>query len=399
MRVTVAILAALFACKTEAPPPQGPKQPPPVEVQKERGTTPGHIAVENLEHQISQAGMRMKMAPGDWRRRAALVELYLMKAQLLGQYASLDEAVALAEREEAAETADGLMVRARVRAALHRFRDAEVDLQAAEKLGADARRLDAARTSIQVASGHPEAAIPAREADATKHPSYGALTGLAAALDAAGRFQEAEKAYVAALEAYRSTSPFAVAWVHFARGKMWAERAGDEARGRRFYALALSHLPQYVVANVHLAEIESEANETEKAIARLEKVVKTADDPEPFGLLGELYVAAGRKEEGRAMIAEAKARYDELLAKYPLAFADHGAEFFLGPGEDPTRAYALAKQNLENRETPRSLALAIRAARAARQAAEACVLIRRARSKPRNGVELDGLRSPDQCSK
>jgi hypothetical protein len=47
-------------------------------------------------------------------------------------------------------------------------------------------------------------------------------------------------------------------------------------------------------------------------------------------------------------------RYDELTAMHREAFADHAAEFWLGPGNDPKKALRLATLNLEVRKTPRA---------------------------------------------
>lgn len=80
--------------------------------------------------------------------------------------------------------------------------------------------------------------------------------------------------------------------------------------------------------------------------------------------------------EGEHDILRAGQRYESLLADYPLAFADHAAEFYLGPGADPERAWLLAKQNLANRETDRSVALVVKAAEATGRYAEASTLLR-----------------------
>jgi tetratricopeptide (TPR) repeat protein len=325
-------------------------------------TTAGAIALRNLEHSTELAERQ--------GRKEELLELLLMKSQFLGQHAALDRAAALAEEDPA--------LRPRVDGALHRFADALPALAGSR------------RATVLVALGRAEEALAPLEEEARKRPSFESRSALATALAALGRFEEADRAYAEALASLRSTSPFPFAWVYFSRGVMWAERAGDDARGREMYRRALEHLPEYAVANVHLAELEVETD-PRAAVRRLEKVIETADDPEPLALLGELYVKSGDVERGRAAIAKAKARYEELLAKHPLAFADHAAEFFLGPGEDAERAWSLAKLDLENRETERSLALAIRAARAAGEQAEACALVARAKAKRRTGVELAGL--------
>ncbi len=85
---------------------------------------------------------------------------------------------------------------------------------------------------------------------------------------------------------------------------------------------------------------------------------------------------AGDPENGSQEISHARARYESLLTRSPLAFADHAAEFFLGSGHDPERAWALAEQNLANRDTERSAALAVKAAELTGRYAEACNLLR-----------------------
>ncbi len=75
-----------------------------------------------------------------------------------------------------------------------------------------------------------------------------------------------------------------------------------------------------------------------------------------------------------------RCRLEDLLARYPLAFADHATEFYRCAGDDPKRAWRLARDNLAARTTDRAFALAIPAARAAGRAAEAHALAVRARA-------------------
>ena len=68
-----------------------------------------------------------------------------------------------------------------------------------------------------------------------------------------------------------------------------------------------------------------------------------------------------RNGESRHWRGVAAARYDELIASHPEAFADHAAEFWLAAGADPDKALRLAKMNLEVRNTPRARRLLARA--------------------------------------
>ena len=69
------------------------------------------------------------------------------------------------------------------------------------------------------------------------------------------------------------------------------------------------------------------------------------------------------------------------MAKHPLAFADHGAEFYSGSGDDPARAFELAKLNLANRPTLRAFEQAYSTAVAAGEADAAARLREQGRAR------------------
>jgi hypothetical protein len=87
---------------------------------------------------------------------------------------------------------------------------------------------------------------------------------------------------------------------------------------------------------------------------------------------------AGRAGEAGAAAARAAARFEEVLARLPLAYADHAASFYLGPGRDAGRALELAKVNAANRPTDEAVELWLTAAQAAGSAAETCAAATRA---------------------
>jgi tetratricopeptide (TPR) repeat protein len=320
-------------------------------VEAARLTTSGAIAVANLDAEIAQDG-----------EDEGVEELLLARSRFLGDYDALDRASSVAERRF--ETGGELLRRARVRAAVHRFADALVDLAAAEHAGANRESCAALQASIFVATGRASEVVPSLEADVDRHASFASRSALAGAYAAVGRLEDADRMYVAALGDLDTTAPFPYAWVYFARGTMWVERAGDTVRGEALYRRALAHLPEFVAANIHLAELEIARGELTPAIARLERVESISQEPAALALLGELRVRTGDQSRGEHEIGLARRRYESLLASHPLAFADHAVEFFLGPGNDPERAWALAQKNLANRRTDRAFALAIDAARA-----------------------------------
>jgi tetratricopeptide (TPR) repeat protein len=137
------------------------------------------------------------------------------------------------------------------------------------------------------------------------------------------------------------------------------------------YAEALRQVPSYVPANLHLAELEARRGDTADAVAHLERIVVISRDPESLALLGSLHRRNGDSALGTREVEQARARFEELLQRHPLAFADHAAEFYMDAGADPERALHWARINLLARETRRAYTLAIRAAQAAGRIEEA----------------------------
>jgi hypothetical protein len=97
---------------------------------------------------------------------------------------------------------------------------------------------------------------------------------------------------------------------------------------------------------------------------------------------------ASLRKEADELAAAAHQRYQTLLEKHPAAFADHGTEFYLGPGKDPKRALELATLNLKVRDTPRARLLHMEAALAAGDSGAACKTADRAL----DGVLITGVR-------
>ena len=79
----------------------------------------------------------------------------------------------------------------------------------------------------------------------------------------------------------------------------------------------------------------------------------SSGDPEVNWRLADVMIAMGRTSEAEAQM-QAADRIRALLEKHLLAFADHGAEFYSGSGNDPGRALELASINLANRPTLRA---------------------------------------------
>jgi tetratricopeptide (TPR) repeat protein len=170
-----------------------------------------------------------------------------------------------------------------------------------------------------------------------------------------GEFDEAEHTYLRAIHEYPDVSPFALGWACFQLGALWGEcvPAPEARRAAQWYRRAIDYLPGYVKARVHLAEIHLDDGE----IAACRTVLLPAlgsGDPEVRWRLAEAAEAAGEDAEAEAYLRAARSGFEALLARHPLAFADHGAEFYAGSGGDPKRAFELARLNLTNRPTLRA---------------------------------------------
>jgi predicted Zn-dependent protease len=117
-----------------------------------------------------------------------------------------------------------------------------------------------------------------------------------------------------------------------------------------WYQRAIAYLPGYVKARVHLAEIYAGQDRAGEAETLLRPALSSRD-PEVQWRLADVLVADGRLEEAETQLDAARFRFDELLRTYPLAFADHAAEFYAGSGNDCRRALELARTNVANRPT------------------------------------------------
>lgn len=354
-------------------------------------TTSGALAVRNLDSSVAAL---LKAGAATTKGQALLPKLIstrLLRAQFIGTAGDLlaadkETAAAVTARPQAPAM---WLLRAKVQSALHRWKAALTSVEKARTLGADDQAIQAQRTSYRAAMGDSAALseqLVAAEAAVAKRESYANLAALGTALAQLGKFDAADAAYVSAQDAYRDISPFPRAWIDFQRGVMWAERAGQSDRALALYEAAVTRLPQYHTAVIHLSELLVESKQAKRAIALLKPIVaraeasKFAADPEATGTLGELLaMTPASRAEGERLLKSATAMYEGLLTSLPEAFSDHGAEFFMANG-DLKRATALADANLKVRTTARAYDLAIRVHLAAKDSKTACGLAQRAQS-------------------
>jgi hypothetical protein len=148
----------------------------------------------------------------------------------------------------------------------------------------------------------------------------------------------------------------------------------------RWYRKAIEYLPCYVKARVHLSEIYLHTGNIGDAESVLVPALSSCD-PEVNWRLADVLEAMGSHADREAQMQAARSGFETLLDKHLLAFADHGAEFYSGSGNDSRRAFELARVNLANRPTLRAFEQAYEAAIGAGETHAAAGILSAARKR------------------
>jgi tetratricopeptide (TPR) repeat protein len=321
-------------------------------------TTDGTISLLNLQAQIDGLEPDVRRGRASIQSRVGLIELITLRGLILGHIADYERAAEIAEQlvHDVAADAKAFVARARTRAVFHRFTDALDDVDRAERLSRDADTTNRERAAIFQAQGRYDEALAIREEAADRLASFENVAALAGLYAERGEIDLAERLYAESHSLYRGVSPFPLAFLDFQLGLMWMNEGRlDDARTS--FDAAQRRVPAYAPAQGHLAEVEAELGEIESAVARLHALAISSDDPDYAAQLARILGDAGRDDESRHWCRLAAARYDELVAGHPEAFADHAAEFWLAEGADPDKALQLARMNIEVRKTPRAYSL------------------------------------------
>jgi tetratricopeptide (TPR) repeat protein len=317
--------------------------------------TAGEIAVINLNSARQRSWTRFWQQPCRPEIAEYIVEQEQLAAQFLGDLGALDRLETLANHLTRVDTESmrTALVSAQVMSTAHRFDEARGFLEQAKIRGATPA--DAGRLSLgidQACGTALDAVLEVRRRMAAESRRLEDLVPLGALLADLREFDEADRIYKRALREYHDVSPFAVAWVCFQLGVMWGELVPEPQPGRaaHWYRKAIEYLPRYVKARVHLAEIYSRCGRAADAHALLTPAIASGE-PEVCWRLADVMNATGRFADAEAQMQVARSAFDVLLEKHFLAFADHGAEFYSGSGNDAARALELARANVANRPT------------------------------------------------
>ena len=321
----------------------------------ERPLTDGTIALLNLEAQIDALEPEVRLGSANVETRAGLAELIALRGLIVGCIADYDRANEIAEQlvRDVPTDPKALLARARTHAGFHRFKEALADIECAEQLSLDAETANGERAAIFQALGRYDESLVLREEAVKRRASFEHVAALVGLHAERGEIEAAERQYEQSRSAYRGVSPIPLAFLDFQLGLMWMNEGRlDDAR--RWFEVARRRLPAYSQASGHLSEVEAQLGEIDSAISRLHSLAASSDDPDYAAQLARILGDAGRDGESGHWRQVAAARYDELIANHPEAFADHAAEFWLAAGADPNKALQLAKMNVQVRNTPRA---------------------------------------------
>jgi tetratricopeptide (TPR) repeat protein len=236
--------------------------------------------IDGLAARLCSARFRQAAAaPSAVAERALLVDLLMLRGQVLGRIVDYERAAELADVLvcDARDHGTTWLVRARTRATFHRFAEALADLDAAGRCGADRATLHAERAAILQAVGC--YALVLRRDAAERRPDFATLGALAVLEAERGQVAQAERLFTEARHRYPGVAPFPVASLDFRRGLMWlGER--DLTTARAWFHAAVGLVPVYAPALGHIAEVDAALGALDAAVDRLRRLAESSDDPE-----------------------------------------------------------------------------------------------------------------------
>ena len=295
--------------------------------------TAGDIAAINLESARQRSWNRFWRAPEQPGIAELIVEQEQLTAQFMGDLAAFDRLEMLVNELARAEPESGrtALIAAQVACSTHRFAEARESLARAVARGAPSDATDRLLLTIDQATGS-ESVRGACGAARTRRAArtLGGADSARCAARRSGRIRRGRshlrRGAARRIRMYRRSLPRGCA---FQLGVLWGESvpAPDAERAAKWYRAAIDYLPCYVKARVHLAEIYLDEGRTRDATALLAPALESGD-PEVSWRLADIAQAAGDAGEAALQLAAARSGFEALLAKHPLAFADHGAEFY-----------------------------------------------------------------------
>jgi len=381
------LVLALLACTpTETPPtaepapaaepapstPEPVAKPGPADEQLER-TWEAELA--EVDRRIDYFEQRIELKGEDALALKQIVSLLLDRAQLTGSYDDYARADAVVEAEfaKSAATANGPHASAfAVDMALHRYASAKGHLAFVNPSAGPQAQLD-------FALGNYEAAGEVFERMAkSERPIY--VARLAIYRWKVGDLDGADALLAQAAEDYHGRFHRPDAWYQLHRGIMDLER--DQLHdAMAHYIAAKDELDGYWLIDEHMAEIHLLQGHLDKARSMYEDLVERTGNPEFMDRLAETLEQQGHDAEAEAMVAKARAAYEERLERFPEATWGHAIDHWLAWG-DPAEALEMARKNAANRPNGDAKLALVQALMKAGELGEARTLMKEIQASP-----------------
>lgn len=308
-----------------------------------------------LDRAVQFFDAKLKSDPDDFVAMDQLVDRLMRRSRWTGRLEDLrraDEVSQLSLQKMSGDTnPPGLIGRARVLFALHRFGEAS-DL---------ARQLE----TFQPGKPAPQQLL----GDALLE--LGDLDGAEKAFAEAERRGTADwwSEYEASRLAWQRGDPAAAAkhleavvtlsagdstetkvWALVQRGEL-AFRRGQHEAAEKDYLAALALAPKHWNVLEHLGELRGTQGKYEEAASIFHQIATATDRPEEWQALGDLHLFYQKPEAAKLAFDTARAGYRASLARHEGFYVHHLAAFFCDSEQDAKSAVELAQQDLKLRQT------------------------------------------------
>jgi predicted Zn-dependent protease len=265
--------------------------------------------------------------------------------------------------------------------ALHRYESAKEHL-------AFLRSGAGPKAQLDMAMGRYDDARPVLERMAeSKRPEH--LSRLAIFRWKTGDLDGADALLVEADAGYHGRFHRPEAWYHLHRGIFDLER-GQYHDAMAHYLAAKDELAGYWLIDEHIAEIHLLQGNLEKARSMYEDLVERTGNPEFMDRLAETLEQQGEADAAKAMIARARAAYEERLKQFPEATWGHAIDHWIAWG-DPAEALEMARKNHANRPNGDAKLALIQALMKAGELAEARKVMKEVQDSPFDVPEVAEL--------
>jgi tetratricopeptide (TPR) repeat protein len=148
---------------------------------------------------------------------------------------------------------------------------------------------------------------------------------------------------------FSNSAAESLAWARVQKGELFF-RTGQLTNAETEYQNALALFPDYYAALDHLAELQAARGEFDRAREMFEQLAARTERPEYFQAVGDVLVAARRRDEAKPWHDRALASFAAAAEKGSAGYFHHLASFYADIREDGAAAEKWARRDLEVRQ-------------------------------------------------